>query len=383
GGSCLCIGAQNSDMLGAALHNGMLGNILEMDDVDKRAVLHAAPSIMPAALAATQQYNRSPRAFLEAIISGYETTIRIGRAVGPGHYAYWHNTATCGVFGAAAAACVLIPGADMVSALGLAGTQSSGLWQTRHEPQSMAKQLHTAHAAHAGLLSAQLSARGFMGPRTILEGEQGFFAAMCPGANPKDVVADMEGWAIHQTSTKPYPACRHTHSAIDAALALYAHGIDISEPVSVETYSDATKFCDRPNPQTVIEAKFSLQHVIAVVLQRGQIGFDDFEQDARDDKTTAGIRNRIQLTMAPDLERKYPAHYGSRVRVGEHMMTITDALGDPENPMSEQEIIAKAKVLLQRGGLDARAAEMVCSATLALSEGGDMDDYVEALTWKA
>jgi len=156
---------------------------------------------------------------LDAIVIGYEATIRIGRAVGTGHYAFWHNTATCGPFGAAAAACHLLEGSDLRSALGLAGTQAAGLWQTRHEPDSMAKQLHAGHAAHAGVLAAILSKQGFQGPRSILEGEQGFFAAMCPGADPEDVLVNPDSeWLLHETSLKPYPACRHAHPAIDAAL---------------------------------------------------------------------------------------------------------------------------------------------------------------------
>jgi 2-methylcitrate dehydratase PrpD len=124
--------------LGAALGNGGLGNVLEMDDVDKRAVLHPGPVVVPAALAAAQDRGASGEAFLDAIVRGYEAVIRIGRAVGPGHYRYWHNTGTCGPFGSAAAAASLygLSQEQTAWALGLAGTQASGLWQTRHEAAS-------------------------------------------------------------------------------------------------------------------------------------------------------------------------------------------------------------------------------------------------------
>ena len=127
-GTCTRIGASSASPQMAALHNGCLGNVLEMDDVDKRAVLHAAPTVIPAALAMAEHVGASSQDFLDAIVVGYEATIRIGRAVGPGHYAFWHNTATCGPFGAAAAACHLLEGSDLVSAFGLAGTQAAGLW---------------------------------------------------------------------------------------------------------------------------------------------------------------------------------------------------------------------------------------------------------------
>jgi len=96
-GNCTRIGATKSSPLMAALHNGCLGNVLEMDDVDKRAVLHAGPTVIPAALAMAEHIGASAKDFLDAIVVGYEATIRIGRAVGTGHYAFWHNTATCGM----------------------------------------------------------------------------------------------------------------------------------------------------------------------------------------------------------------------------------------------------------------------------------------------
>ncbi len=380
-GRCSRIGSSASSPLMAALHNGCLGNILEMDDVDKRAVLHAAPTIMPAALAAAQHVGASAADFLDAIIMGYEATIRIGRAVGSGHYAFWHNTATCGPFGAAVAACHLLPGCDMVSALGLAGTQAAGLWQTRHEPDSMAKQLHAGHAAHAGMLAAFLSAQGFQGPRSILDGEQGFFAAMCPGADPSDVLTNPDaGWLIHDTSIKPYPACRHTHPAIDAALALHKQGVDPHADVLIETYSDALTFCDKTDPKTPIEAKFSLQYCVGLVLNKGRLALSDFTPEAIRSNLDAHAARNIQVKESLSLSAAYPAHYGASVTVGDVSHTAKDAYGDPEYPMDVPAIRAKALALMTHAGLTDNAAQALISKTLSLSEPeGRLTDYTEAL----
>ena len=344
-GNCTRIGASSASPHMAALHNGCLGNVLEMDDVDKRAVLHAAPTVIPAALAMAEHVGASSQDFLDAIVVGYEATIRIGRAVGPGHYAFWHNTATCGPFGAAAAACHLLEGSDLVSAFGLAGTQAAGLWQTRHEPDSMAKQLHAGHAAQVGVQSALLSAQGFQGPRTILEGEQGFFAAMCQGADPQDVLFEQDAWLLHETSLKPYPACRHAHPTIDAALQAKDAGGDII----VRTYSDALKFCDRPYPKTVIEAKFSLQHSVAVALEKGVPTLADFEPEAV--QRHAQTRQRVKVLEGETFNGAYPAHYGASVETGGRVWTATDALGDPEVPMTEAQVREKARSLLGHGGV--------------------------------
>src|SRR5690606_34955687 len=117
--------------------------------------------------------------------------------------------------------------------------------------------------ARRGLQSARLAQAGLTGPRYILEGPQGFFAATCPGSEPQILVASPDApWAIWDTSFKPWPACRHAHATIDAALALRNR---IDDPkaiksIEIETYADAVTFCDKPDPKTETEAKFSLQH---------------------------------------------------------------------------------------------------------------------------
>jgi len=370
-GDCSRIGRASGSELAAALHNGLLGNVLEMDDVDARAVLHAAPTVIPAALAVAQSEGASAVQLLDAIVRGYEATIRVGRAVGPGHYKYFHNTATCGVFGATVAACDLM-GADMVAALGLAGTQAAGLWQTRHEADSDAKQVHAAHTAFVSVQSARFAQAGLRGPRSILEGEQGFFAALCPDGDPQDVLADYPHWLIHDTTIKPYPACRHAHPAIDAALAVRESWQ--GEPITVHTYADALTFCDRPDPKTSLEAKFSIQHVVALTLLRGTPRLEDFMVEALQDQDVVTVRELISIAENANLSSDYPAHYGAQI--GD--VVIRDAYGDPANPMGETAVRDKARALMSWGGMDDDAVERLISATLALGEGGDIGAYFGA-----
>ncbi|MCR9195283.1 MAG: MmgE/PrpD family protein [Hyphomonas sp.] len=363
-----------------AFYWGGLGNILEMDDVDKRALLHPGPSIIPAALAMASVTQPDDETLLNAIVFGYEATIRLGRAVGPGHYAIWHNTGTCGAIGAAVACAALLNASkDQTShAMALAMSQATGLWQTRHDPQSMGKQLHTANAARAGFEAARLAVAGFKGPLDILEGEQGFFEATCPDGDPQDLVREYpSSWLIHDVSFKPWPACRHAHAAIDAALELRER-VDLSDgaPIVVETYSDALKFCDRAEPSTVIEGKFSLQHAVAVALRRGAPRLGDFDPAALVDPDLAVLRNRVQVTPSDEFNAVYPAHFGAAVRIGDHQVTIPDALGDPENPVSDDLIKKKALMLIQAGGVPkGDAAEMIASV---LSETGTLSASLRA-----
>jgi 2-methylcitrate dehydratase PrpD len=384
-GPCALIGGGRASALGAALGNGALGNVLEMDDVDKRAVLHPGPVVIPAALAAAEETGAGADAFLDAVVRGYEAVIAIGRAVGPGHYRYWHNTGTCGPFGAAAAATSLygLGGQASSWALGLAGTQASGLWQTRHEPASLAKQLHTARAAEAGLLAAQLAREGFAGPIFILEGPQGFFAATCPGADPEAVFDARADWAILDVSIKPWPACRHAHAAIDAALMLRSKiSTDAIAAIEVTSYPAAVDFCDKPDPKTVIEAKFSFQHAVAVTLRDGPPVLAAFEPAAIARPDLAALRALTKVKAGEPYASAYPGRFGAEVRVRledgtEHVAAAPDAWGDPENPVSEADVIAKARDLIAWGGRG--DADRVIEAALGLAEGASLSAFAEAL----
>ena len=177
----------------AAFHNGGLSHIVEMDDVHRASVIHPAAVVVPAALAVAEQRRAAGADFLAAVVLGYEVAIRIGEAVGKTHYFHWHNTSTCGVFGAAAAAGWLM-GLDAeqhdLGAREAPAPRPNGLWEFIADG-AMSKHLHAGRAAANGVLAAELAAIGFTGARRILEGQQGFFAATAPDGNPAAVTAGL------------------------------------------------------------------------------------------------------------------------------------------------------------------------------------------------
>jgi 2-methylcitrate dehydratase PrpD len=338
----------------------LLGNVLEMDDVHRAAILHPGPAVWPAALSAARDGAAPMATLLDGAVCGYEAMIRVGSSFDAWHYARYHNTATAGPFGAVAAA-VRVLGGDhdaLVNGLGNAASLAGGLWQTRHEPGTMTKQLHVAHAALVGLWAARLACKGFTGPRAALEGPQGLYHAMTQVPR-KDALTKAADWALFDVSFKPWAACRHAHPAIDAALGL----VDDGGTVLVETYADALAFCDRPAPKSVIEAKFSLQHSVAVVLARGTPQLADFELDALEAPDLRAARARVQVVEAADLSARYPAHFGARVQQGDQRIERLDTLGDPERPLDQAGIIAKARALMAWGGVG-DAAEAVIDACL-------------------
>jgi 2-methylcitrate dehydratase PrpD len=363
-------------------------NVEEMDDLHRRAILHPGPVIIPALASLARSHGLGARRTLDALVRGYEVMIRVGRAVGRRHYFYWHNTATAGTFGAAAA-CADALGLTLqqgVWALGNAGTQAAGLWQVRLEPV-MSKQLHTGHAAWAGLTAASLAAAGFSGPARILEGERGFFAAMCEGADTSGVAREEPGWLIHETSFKPWPACRHTHAAIDCMLALRAQLgatiVDFSD-CTVETFGDAVSICDHPAPVTRTEAKFSLQYCVAAAAGLGPLSPEHFDEPVvgRQDLQERG--RRVTLEVARDIDARYPEHYGARVtiRLGDgRSMTheVCDSLGDPERMLTVEDIVDKAGALMAYGGVpNSRAREAIDAARSLLEEDGAIEARLAA-----
>ena len=353
----------------AAFVNGALSHIVEMDDVDRGSVLHPGAVVIPAALAVAEIRSKSGRDFLSAIVAGYEVAIRIGEAVGKKHYYFFHNTSTCGVFGAAAAASWLLDLDEerIVWALGNAGTQASGLWEFNAEG-AMSKHLHAGRAASNGVLAALLAERGFTGPSRILEGERGFFRATAPDADPDRVLAGLAGspkLKIHGVSLKPHASCRHTHAAIDCALELRTRIATAPiDAVEVETYGATLALCDRPLPATPYEAKFSLQFCVASALLRGDAGLGAFGEDAIRDATLRELTSKVRARVEPGIESRYPGEWPARVRVrlangGTVEAETAHPKGDPELPLSSAEIESKFEALAAYGGHGAAVAPLL------------------------
>ncbi len=360
---------------------GALCHILETDDLHRESVVHPGCVVVPAAWALAHKQGASGHALLRAVLHGFEATTRVGMAVGAAHYRIWHNTGTCGPYGSAMAGAALLDldDAQAVHALGNAGSQSAGLWQFL-ETGAMTKHLHAGHAAEAGLKAADLAAFGFTGPPKILEGEKGFFKAACPDAQPEMVLASPEAdWQLVRTSIKPWPSCRHTHPAIDAAeeLRLLLGATDEADirAIEVGTYQAALDVCDRPVAHSEYEAKFSLQHTVAATLLLPQVDFAAFGEAAR--ARAAKLALRVSLSADEPYRSAYPRNWGARVRVelkdGRELVAQRDnAKGDPEARLSHDDMVAKAEMLLAHGGV--RHPKSVIDGVLGLARDGALPD---------
>jgi len=195
-------------------------HVVEMDDLHRESILHPAAAIIPAVFALAEREKASGQTCCWPFAVGYEAAIRVALSVGPSHYRFWHTTATCGTFGAAAGAgqaARIGRGADdrCLRVGGDAGRRSMGVLTNN----AMSKQLHTGKAALNGLLSALLAQRGFTGARKILEGEKGFFKATSSDFDGAKCLANLgKEFYFERNSIKYHASCGHTHSAIDAVL---------------------------------------------------------------------------------------------------------------------------------------------------------------------
>lgn len=376
----------------AARWNGSLGSCHEMDDVHREAVVHPGDTVIPAALAMAQRENANAEALLDAVVVGYETGILLGLLSGPTHYAQWYSTATTGVF-ASAMACARLLKLDATQtqhALALAGMQSAGVWQCRLEP-GLAKQMAAGHSAQAGLVAADLAAAGMTGPSSILEGPLGWLKAT--GGNLEAARAQAllqtppeRAWRVHEVSFKPWPACRHVHPAIECALQLHAQGVhpDLIESIRLETYGVALSFADQPHPQTALQGMFSLQHGVAWALRHGGFGLEATGPAGLADPFCASLRERVTLVCGQAQEQAYPQSFGARLHLemdnGSHQSSeVVNVLGDPENPLSPGQLIAKATQLLQASGWATAQAEQLIGLVGALPQAKDLGPMWQSL----
>lgn len=375
-----------SSVTNVAFVNGGSSHVIELDDIHKASIVHAATVIMPAAIAVAEWKQLSGKALIEAIIAGYEVAFRVGETVTPSHYYYFHNTATCGTFGAAAAVAKLLglTKEQIVEALGSAGTQAAGLWEFI-EDSAMSKQLHPGKAAMNGILSALLAQQGFTGATKIFEGRRGFFEAMAEQYDVTRMTEQLgEVYKIMENAFKVHASCRHTHAAMDLALQLNekvaARGVEKIDHIHVGAYKVALDITDEENPQTIYAAKFSMQFCVALALVRGKGGFLAFNDDTLQDATIRQLMERLTVAVDEEIDAQYPHEWGAKLVVAWQDGTKDELQsafpkGDPENPLTKADFIEKFHELVP---LEVAQKEQILMELLRLEEI-DVQQLIEAL----
>ena len=400
--------------LTAALINGAASHVVEMDDLHNASIYHPATCVFPALLAAAETAAATPSRFLASAVAGYEVSIRVGEALGPEHYVYFHTTGTAGAIGAAVAVGHLL-GLDeqrLLWAMGSAATQAAGLWQFLAEG-SMSKPLHTAKAAYNGALAAYLAEQGFTGPEHSLCGDRGLLAATTPagalagGTAYDDALkheqltrlltgitdgadASTHVFAEFKTpgvSIKYHASCRHTHSSVDALLALlreHALAADDLQGIRAHVYTGAYELLKDVVPSTPWAAKFNVPFCLAQAALLGRLSLDAFTEEALTDPRVVQLMNRVSLSVDPSLDEAYPRFWPALVEVEttdgkRYACRVDTPKGDPENPVTDAELDAKF-LLLASGTLSGDDPGRLLARLRTLESLTDMTQLFAGIT---
>lgn len=363
----------------AALVNGTAAHAVEVDDIYREGIFHPGAPVIAAALAAAQGAGVDGGAFMRAVLVGYETSTRIAEAVNPSHYGHWHTTGTVGALGAALAAAGAM-GLDREAAahaLAQAATMAAGLRRTVEG--GAAKPLHAGRAAETGVLCARLAAAGGMGPLDILEAPGGFVDGMCDAVDWTPLSTLGVTHNVLAITLKSHDCCGHAFAAIDAALALREKHHLASAPivaVAVETYGTAVDVAGQPAPLTPEQARFSIPFTVATALLRGAVTSDAFDVAALEAPEVKSLCRRVSIAVDPELDAGFPARRAARVTVRLESGQVFSHLqptrhGDPDDPLSDEEVEAKFRRLVEPV-IGSAAATALLAALWNLEDASDL-----------
>ena len=357
---------------GAAFLNGALGHSLDFDDTHAASSLHPGAPVIPAALAAGEMVGASGADVLAAIVAGYEVVIRVALALpAKAHYNRgFHPTATCGAFGAAAAASRVfgLDAAGVASALGIALSQAAGSLQFLANG-AWTKRFQVGWSAMAGLAAATLAREGFKGAAEALEGRHGFLRAYAPDPRPELALDGLgERFELMRTAVKPYPSCRYGHACIDAALAIRAEpGFD---PALVEEgvlglpragmLLVGEPAASKSDPRNVVDGQFSGPFVVAAALLTGRMDWDSYA--LLDDPVLRPMLPKLRCEHDEAAEREFPANMAGRLTLRAGGRTfgrfVAVPRGEPDNFLTEGELRAKFNRLAAPVLGEARTAQL-------------------------
>ena len=365
------------DVMQAALMNGITSHTFDFDDTHLKTVIHPSGPVASAILALAERKPVRGADFLHAFILGVEVECRIGNSVYPEHYDVgWHITGTAGVFGAAAAAGRLLGlnEQQMVWALGIAATQSSGL---REMFGTMCKPFHPGNAARNGLLAALLAQRNFTSSNFGLEAKRGFAHVLSTAFKPQEITERLgETWEIALNTYKPFACGIVIHPIIDACIQLRnAHGLkaDDIDSIDARVHPLVLELTGKKAPQVGLEGKFSVYHSAAVAIIHGAAGEAEYGDDVVGDPKVTALRDRVNATVDKSMHEDQ-ARVTIRLKDGRTVETFVEhAIGSLERPMSDADLEAKFRAFAQGILPDAQRDRLVRLCW----DVGSLDDAAE------
>ena len=357
-----------TDARTACLVNGYNAHCLEFDDGQRFAMIHLGASIITALISAVSENNIQSEDFLSGIVMGYEAACRLAIAIQPGHKKKgFHTAGTCGTVGAAVAVAFALKmtAPQLKTVLSAAVASAAGMLEIQ-EQGSQLKPYNLGRAAMDGLSAATMGFTSMCGPDDMLGGERGFFTLFTDEYDIKKLFTPADYFEIERIYVKPYAACRHCHSAIEAALALRDKipSTDIDH-ILVKTYKLAIKGHDHTVITGPASAKLSIPYSVAAALLLGQAGMEAFEEATVCRKDILSLSSKVSVEEAPCPANLPPnARYATVVLKGkddrEASYSVDYAKGDPENPMTHVEMLQKINSLLAYAECDENLVRQCC-----------------------
>jgi 2-methylcitrate dehydratase PrpD len=348
------------DIMLAALMNGITSHTFDFDDTHLRTVIHPSGPVASAILALAERRPVSGEDFMHAFILGVEVECRIGNSVYPDHYDVgWHITGTAGVFGAAAAAGRLLGLTEqqMVWALGIAATQSSGM---REMFGTMCKPFHPGNAARNGLLAALLAQQNFTSSNQGIEAKRGFANVLSTKFDPAQITEGLgRTYEISINTYKPFACGIVIHPIIDGCVQLRnAHQLkaDDIERIDARVHPLVLELTGKKAPQVGLEGKFSVYHSAAVAVIHGAAGENEYSDEAVRDPAVVALRDRVAATVDKSVHEDQ-AHVAVRLKSGKTLeIFVEHAIGSVDRPMTDADLETKfrglATPIIQKAATD-------------------------------
>lgn len=341
---------KRTDSKTAALINGFNAHSLELDDGQRFAMIHLGASIISVIHAAYDEFQFTAESYLRGIVIGYETACRLAIVMQPSHKNRgYHAAGTCGTIGSAVGAAFAM-GMDpqqLKRVITIAAGSSAGMLEMQ-EQRSEVKPYNVGRAAMDGLSAAYMGLTDFEVPDDMLGGERGFFKTFSDSYDASKLIEETSYFEIERIYVKPYASCRHSHSAVEAAIRIH-HDVeaDAISAVLVETYQLGVKGHDHTQIKGVASAKLSTPYAVAAALLYGKADLSVFEPL---DEKILELAKKVKVTEIPELTAESPQKRIAIVTVTTHDEKIQErvdyAKGDPENPMTEEELSMKSQQLL-------------------------------------
>jgi len=379
----------------AALVNGTLIQSFELDDVHRQGVLHVGAVTLPPLLAVTElRPGMSGRDFLRAAVAGYEIGPRVGKCMGPEHIGQgWHSGATVGVFSAAAgaAAALRLSTKQTVHALGIAGTQSSGLMAAQYG--AMVKRMHAGRAAQSGLYGALLAEDGFTGIVDVFESPYGGFCSTFSRSTDRFNLNELssglgERWESLRISLKFYSCVGSNHTSLDAIKALQQEapfGPDDIDSIVVHGSQVTVDHVGWPyHPQGLGSAQLNLPFCIATLLLEGDVFVDQFTDGVVDDARRIALSKKVSVVHDPNITSRgsnfrHMVHLEVNLKNGTKLARTVEApRGSEKSFASESDVVQKFKKLATHVVSDSRA-ENVVNLVLGSDKIDGADQIAQAL----